>query len=116
MLIDITPKINKAAFSLEALPLQKISKLTFTMATKNGRRCFTIEGRRVAQTLIALKIAGSQGITAAEVSCWAYRLASYVHKLRHEYGLDIVTHKEEHEGGWHARYEMLSDITIIEAE
>lgn len=68
---------------------------------------------RVAQTILALVNAGEAGITAAEMSCWAYRLGAYVHILRTKYGLDIETLHEGHEGGWHGRYVMHSTVTIL---
>lgn len=64
---------------------------------------FKVKGQ-VARTLAALIAAKANGITALEMSTWAYRLGAYVHNLRHDYNLDIATLREEHPGGWHARY------------
>lgn len=82
-------------------------------------RCFvTLDGQdgeftgQVARTLLSLKKAGGQGITALEVSSWAFRLASYVFILRRDYKLTIETRKEEHSGGWHARYILHTPVTV----
>ena len=75
----------------------------------NGR--FEVIGQ-VAKALMALVENGAAGVTALEVSSWAYRLGAYVHTLRHDYGLSIETVHEDHEGGWHARYRLVSPVTI----
>lgn len=71
---------------------------------------------RQGQTLCCLVKAGNAGITAAEVSSWALRLASYVFKLRLEHGINITTCNEPNAGGigTHARYILSSQIKIIE--
>lgn len=69
---------------------------------------------QTAKALIALYEAGEAGTTAQEVAGWAYRLAAYVHVLRHDYGLEIRMTKEPHFGGWHARYSLVTVIQIIE--
>lgn len=69
---------------------------------------------RVAQSLICLVQAGDSGITSLEVSCWALRLAAYVHTLRHDYGLNIHTQREPHEGGMHARYILETPVEIVQ--
>ncbi len=68
---------------------------------------------QLARTLIALVQAGRHGVTALEMSTWAYRLGAYVHNLRHDYGLEIETRREEHPNGWHARYVLLTPVTDI---
>lgn len=68
---------------------------------------------RVAQTIVALDAAKARGVTAAELSCWAYRLGAYVHLLRHDYGLEIITLREEHDGGWHGRYVLVTPVEIL---
>jgi hypothetical protein len=50
-----------------------------------------------------------------EVSSWAFRLAAYIHLLRTEYGLDIATVSEPHEGGKHARYFLRDDVRLVHA-
>lgn len=75
---------------------------------------FIVKGQ-YARTLLTLAKAGPDGITALEVSgTWALRLSAYIHVLRHRYGLDIETLKEEHPGGWHARYVLHTPVEILE--
>ena len=72
---------------------------------------------RVGQTLYALVEAGARGVTALEMQSWAFRLADYVHDLRHEHlgGFDAIqTIYEPHEGGEHARYLLIVEVEIIE--
>lgn len=70
--------------------------------------------RRVAQTLLWLVYCGEKGVTALEVSSWALRLADYVHTLRHDYGVRIITLMEAHDGGRHARYVLREEIVVID--
>ena len=72
---------------------------------------FTVTGQ-TAKALEALVERGAAGVTSLEVSSWALRLSAYVHDLRHDYGLTIETVREDHEGGWHARYRLASPVTI----
>lgn len=76
---------------------------------------FMVAGQ-VGKALSALVKAGAAGVTALEVSSWAYRLGAYVHTLRHDFGLEIETCREPHEGGWHARYVLHSPVSIAEDE
>jgi hypothetical protein len=80
----------------------------------NGERHQYLVRGRIAQTLYHLVQASERGITALEVSTWALRLAAYVCILRHDYGLDIVTLREPHEGGSHARYVLHTPVEILE--
>jgi hypothetical protein len=73
----------------------------------------TLTGQ-VAKALAALVRAGAAGVTALEVSSWAYRLGAYVHTLRREFGLAIETVREPHEGGWHGRYVLHSPVVLAE--
>ncbi|MBU6167259.1 MAG: hypothetical protein KGQ52_14190 [Alphaproteobacteria bacterium] len=75
---------------------------------------FIVRGQ-TARALVALVQAGKAGVTALEVSNWAYRLGAYVHRLRHENGLAIVTEREAHDGGWHGRYVLRCPVTLLEA-
>ena len=79
--------------------------------TPAGR--IAISARQPRRALAALINAGSQGITALEISSWAYRLGAYVHILRHDYGLAIETLREPHDGGWHGRYVLHTPCRII---
>ena len=69
---------------------------------------------QVAKALAALVHSGAAGVTALEVSSWAYRLGAYVHTLRREFGLAIETVREPHDWGWHARYVLHSPVVIAE--
>jgi hypothetical protein len=72
---------------------------------------FVVRGQ-MAKALRALVEAGDSGITALEVSSWAYRLGGYVYFLRHLHGLVIEMQRESHEGGWHGRYVLRSKVAI----
>ena len=90
-------------------PLRVIAK-----AYIDGKAVIFETTGRNAQTLIALVKAGDRGVTALELSnTWALRLSAYVHTLRHIYKLDIKTQKEQHDGGWHARYVLISTVEIL---
>lgn len=82
-----------------------------TVETPAGR--IAISARQQRRALAALIRAGSNGVTALELSSWAYRLGAYVHTLRHDYGLTIETLREPHEGGWHGRYVLHTPCQII---
>lgn len=69
---------------------------------------------QTAKALVALEAAGPAGRTALEVASWAYRFGAYVWTLRHEHRLSIETRREEHEGGWHARYVLASSVEVLE--
>ena len=74
---------------------------------------FTVTGQN-AKALLALVKAGAAGVTALDVSAWAFRLAAHVLILRHRHGLSIITLWEAHEGGRHARYVLQSTVTILQ--
>ena len=80
---------------------------------QTGHGVFLARGQD-ARTLLALVRAGDRGITALEMSSWAYRLGAYVHRLRTLHGLDIETLHETHNdmGDWHARY-VLHHVVIL---
>ncbi|WP_411290783.1 hypothetical protein [Sphingorhabdus sp.] len=82
-----------------------------TVETPAGR--IAIGARQPRRALAALISAGSKGVTALELSSWAYRLGAYVHTLRHDYGLEIETLREPHDGGWHGRYVLHTPCQII---
>ena len=92
-----------------AKPSRPFKRIIVEAIGPNGR--FEVIGQ-VAKALVALVEHGAAGVTALEVSSWAYRLGAYVHTLRHDYGLAIDTVHEDHEGGWHARYRLVSPVTI----
>jgi hypothetical protein len=81
---------------------------------RNNKSLDCVVKGRPAETLFHLHKHGKRGITAAEMGGWAYRLASYVHKLRWaSYHLEISTKKELHKGGFHARYFLDDAVEII---
>ena len=95
--------------------MTKSKKITLgvTLWCDGEPKQYEIKGRS-AQTLLALVQSGSRGVTALELSSWALRLAAYVHELRQGYGMDIVTQREEHEGGWHGRYVLHTPVEILD--
>lgn len=74
---------------------------------------FIVKGQ-TAKSLRALVTAGSNGVTAMEVTCWALRFSAYCWELRHKHGLVIDTLREDHDGGWHGRHVLRSPVTILE--
>jgi len=89
----------------------KSKQIALTVETPSGR--IAINARQPKRALTALIRAGSKGVTALELSSWAYRLGAYVHTLRHDYGLTIETLREPHDGGWHGRYVLHTPCQII---
>ena len=89
----------------------KRKKIAVAFSTPAGR--IVISARKEMLALAALINAGCCGVTALELSGWAYRLGAYVHTLRHGYGLEIETLREPHDGGWHARYVLHTPCEII---
>lgn len=87
----------------------KLKALSFE--TPTGR--ITIGSRQDSRTLLALVKADTKGVTALEMSSWAYRLGAYVHRLRQDYGLAIETLREPHDGGWHGRYVLHTPCRIV---
>lgn len=75
-----------------------------------------IAGYHHCQTLISLYENLKRGITALEISIWAYRLDGYIYDLHHAYGLEIDTRIEPHDIGQQARYFLLTPIEILEVE
>lgn len=85
------------------------------VAASSAGSTFTVTGQ-VAKALLALVEAGNKGVTALEVSSWAYRLGAYVHTLRHAFGLVIELEREPHDGGWHGRYMLRSPVEVLEVQ
>jgi len=111
--IDSKKPINDLMITF--LPKKNNKRLVATFSTKIGKKekIFTLRGQ-MAKSLIALIRSGEKGCNALEVTCWALRFSGYIHFLRKDYGLEILTQKEAHEGGWHARYLLLDKVEIIE--
>lgn len=80
----------------------------------NGRY-FETRGQ-IAKALVALVDAGDRGVTALDVSSWAYRFAAYTFDLRKNHGLEIQTLREEHPGGWHGRHVLRTPVRIVSVE
>ena len=81
------------------------------VVTAEGPRGFVCSGQ-TARSLLALVEAGPRGRTALEVSTWALRFAAYCHVLRRDHALNIVTIREDHDGGWHGRHVLLDRVMI----
>lgn len=116
----VTAALGAGAISLGAAAqldeyhcLRTPRKRLVVRAIGQDGQTFTVTGQ-YARTLVALVTAGAIGITAAEVASWAFRLSHYVHILRHKNGLGIIRQWEAHEGGRHARYVLLSSVTILQ--
>jgi hypothetical protein len=88
---------------------------TLRFARNEQPECKLLLVGRCAQTLWHLHKAGEKGITALEVSSWALRLGAYVHTLRRDYGLNIITLREPHDGGYHGRYVLKTPVQIVES-
>lgn len=87
-----------------------MNKLTVTFAV--GAKSHVVTGQ-IARTLRALVEKGQKGVTALEMSTWALRLAAYVHILRTQCGLAIITLWENHPGGKHGRYVLQTTVQIL---
>ena len=74
---------------------------------------FIVHGQ-TGRSLRALVASGEKGVTALEVTSWAFRFAAYCHDLRHNHSLIIETMRENHDGGWHGRHVLRSPVTILE--
>jgi hypothetical protein len=86
-------------------------KASVTCHRTDGGPSFTVTGQ-TAKALMALHRAGAAGVTALEVSTWAYRFAAYCYDLR-KHGLDIETVREAHDGGWHGRHVLHTPVTLV---
>ena len=73
----------------------------------------TVSGQ-VARVLLALVEAGEVGITPLARETWSLRLWDHVRKLKNRCSLVIVTLREKHDEGCHARYILRSTVTIVE--
>ena len=82
------------------------------MPLLSERREIEVTGNRYIQALKALVEAGDRGVTALEISSWALRLSHYIFILRRDYGLDIETRDEPHDGGTHGRYFLRSTVIL----
>ena len=106
---------NRYVPSINTIP-QNASVIYKAKAHATGKITQRIADGRQGQTLYCLKCAGGKGITAAEVSTWALRLACYIFKLRHNYYLDIETIPEPNKSGKgnHGRYILHTRVQIVD--
>ena len=106
----IAPVETSSTASIYAMPSRPYRRIIVEAVGPNGP--FAVIGQ-VAKALVALFDNGAAGVSALEVHSWAYRLGAYVHTLRHDHGLAIEAVHEDHEGGWHARYRLMSPVSIV---
>lgn len=107
----IIPRVKRSASGfINGVPVSAYRRLVVLAVVPGGR--IGLIGK-VATTLLALVEYGSAGFTVNDVEDDLFRLSSYIHTLRHDYGLAIETAHEDHEGGWHARYRLVSRVSII---
>ena len=116
------PNAAATAPGANMLPHGKSSNSSSHNAARNGKGNYVYAvgpngpfrvGGKVAKAMLALASACDKGVTAQEVSTWAYRFSAYCFVLRHEHSLVIETLREDHEGGWHGRHVLRSPITIL---
>lgn len=110
------PNIILNGFNLSINDIAQNATLVYLKKEEGREPTRHIATGRPGQTLYCLVVARERGITAAEVSNWALRLAGYVYNLRHKHGLDIQALQEPNANGIgaHARYILQSDVQIIE--
>ncbi len=85
----------------------------FTFNRRGTRHERIIEGC-IAHTLFYLVHKGRHGVTAAEISNWAYPLEECVYMLRNEHNLDITAHSKSHDDSKHTRYELIDAVELLE--
>jgi hypothetical protein len=74
---------------------------------------FTVRGQE-ARTLVLLIVKGNWGVGSYDFDEGPpFRLGAYMYDLRHQFELAIETLRDEHDGGWHARYRLLSRVKIV---
>lgn len=90
-------------------------KIKFKTTPSGERSRLAILTGRRAWALTELAKAGEKGCTPIENP--APRWSAYVHELRHQEGLEIITIHEPHGGefaGTHARYILKTKLEILE--
>lgn len=88
-------------------------RIALIFKKQNDTSYYRVSGRP-AQALLWLIHRGDKGITAQEVSSWALRLSAYIHILRRDYKIIIITIREKHDGGIHGRYVLKDVIELVE--
>jgi hypothetical protein len=77
---------------------------------------FTLRGQE-ALTLVTLNNLRNQGVTVFDFQGGVgYRLAAYIHTLAKRRFLNIEMMREKHDGGWHGRWFLKSQIEIISVD
>ncbi|MGN7772170.1 winged helix domain-containing protein [Phyllobacterium sp. 22552] len=82
-------------------------------AIRDEGKSFILTGR-VAWTAEQLVKAGSQGITTMQFP--GVRLSEHVRVLRHDFGIEIETIVEKHDGpfpGSHGIYKLVTELVIL---
>jgi hypothetical protein len=91
-----------------------MSRLRITARMLPDGKPFTVRGQEAA-TLALLLTKGSLGVTAFDFRGGPpFRLPAYCHTLKRRHGLVIVTEREEHDGGWHGRFKLLTAVEVIQ--
>jgi hypothetical protein len=108
---DVSGAVKTPSTNYGYRPSGKKSKLLLHCHRTDGGPSFAVTGQ-TAKALMALHRAGAAGVTALEVSTWAYRFAAYCFDLR-KHGLDIETVRESHEGGWHGRHVLHTPVRLV---
>ncbi len=96
--------------------MKKLHIRAAVRADDGSERTFGVIGRN-AWALENLIQAGHRGCTPIDVP--GPRWSAYVHRLRHDYGLNIETVDEPHGGpfaGSHARYVLHDEVRVVERE
>lgn len=74
---------------------------------------FAVVGRE-AETLLLLAEKKERGLRAYDFRAGPpFRLSAYIHDLRHEFGVGIVTTREKHATGEHAVYTLTTPVEIV---
>jgi hypothetical protein len=77
---------------------------------------FTLRGQE-ARTLVTLNNRRNLGVTVFDFQGGVgYRLAAYIHTLAKRHFLNVEMTREKHEGGWHGRWFLKSQIEIISVD
>ncbi len=85
----------------------------FVVTKNDQQKTIHLEGQN-ARTLIALKEAGGRGITSIQShDLRLLRLSSYVHILRHEHDISILTIREGERRT--ARYVLIEEVCLAES-
>ena len=95
--------------------MSQIKSVTFK-AWLNGKARIFQAKEHTAHIIVALAVAGQDGITVFEINAWPLHLKACIHNLHHDYGLETIPLRETHDGTdiWHERYILLTSVEILE--